>query len=128
YRLAFPTRRSSDLAYEQHVATASRGKVPKRWYEFPTYYKGNPFAVIGPDSVVPVPADSDMCDYELEYAVVIGKAGRDLSPEQALEHVAGYVIFNDVSVRDVQFREMSVGLGPAKSKDFDGSNVLGPTL
>lgn len=131
-RLLAPLPRPTSIrdcsAYEQHVAAASRGNVPKRWYDFPTYYKGNPHAVLGPDATVPVPDDSDKCDYELEYAAVIGRAGRDLTPEEALEHIAGYVIFNDVSVRDVQFREMSVGLGPAKSKDFDGSNVLGPAL
>ena len=131
-RLFAPIPRPASIrdcsAYEQHVAAASRGSVPKRWYDFPTYYKGNPFAVLGPDTVVPVPDDSEKCDYELEYAAVIGRSGRDLSPEQALDHIAGYLIFNDVSVRDVQFREMSVGLGPAKSKDFDGSNLFGPAL
>lgn len=131
-RLLAPVPRPTSIrdcsAYEQHVAAASRGNVPKHWYDFPTYYKGNPFAVVGPDAVVPVPPGAEKCDYELEYAAVIGRAGRDLSPEQAVHHIAGYMVFNDVSDRSVQFREMSVGLGPAKAKDFDGSNVFGPAL
>jgi 2-keto-4-pentenoate hydratase/2-oxohepta-3-ene-1,7-dioic acid hydratase in catechol pathway len=113
-------------AYEQHVATASRGNVPKRWYEMPSYYKGNPGSVVG--TGVEVRGDGDKVDYELEYAVVVGRRGRDLTEAQALEHVAGYLVFNDVSVRDVQFREMSIGLGPAKSKDLDATSVLGPVL
>jgi 2-keto-4-pentenoate hydratase/2-oxohepta-3-ene-1,7-dioic acid hydratase in catechol pathway len=115
-------------AYEQHVATATKGNVPKRWYEMPAYYKGNPRTVIGTEVDVPVPDGSDKCDYELEYAAVIGRRGVDLSESEVLDHVAGYLVFNDVSVRDIQFREMSIGLGPAKSKDLDGSNVLGPCL
>lgn len=131
-RLLSPIPRPASLrdcsAYEQHVRTATHGQVPKRWYDFPTYYKGNPYSVIGDRDPVPVPAGAKQCDYELEYAVVIGRQGRDLSPAQAIEHIAGYLVFNDVSIRDVQFREMSVGLGPAKSKDLDGTNVLGPAL
>lgn len=131
-RLLSPLPRPTSLrdctAYEQHVFNSTRGNVPKRWYDFPTYYKGNPSAVIGDGDDVWIPPNSNQCDYELEYAAVIGKAGRDLTPAQALEHIAGYVVFNDISIRDVQFREMSVGLGPAKSKDLDHSNVLGPAL
>lgn len=132
-RLLSPLPRPASLrdcsAYEKHVHAATGGKVPKRWYDAPTYYKGNPASVIGDgDDVLVPPGTTDTCDYELEYAVVIGRAGRDLSPTEALEHIAGYVVFNDVSIRKVQFREMSVGLGPAKSKDLDATNVLGPAL
>jgi 2-keto-4-pentenoate hydratase/2-oxohepta-3-ene-1,7-dioic acid hydratase in catechol pathway len=123
-----PTSLRDCSAYEEHVRTASRGQVPKRWYEFPTYYKGNPGSVVGDRADVLVPTGVTTCDYELEYAVVVGREGRDLTPRQALDHIAGYVVFNDVSVRETQFREMSVGLGPAKSKDLDATNVLGPAL
>jgi 2-keto-4-pentenoate hydratase/2-oxohepta-3-ene-1,7-dioic acid hydratase in catechol pathway len=57
---------------------------------------------------------------------VIGRAGRDLTPEQARGHIAGYTIFNDWSARDLQRDEMRVGLGPAKGKDTASS--LGPWL
>ncbi|WP_109526632.1 MULTISPECIES: fumarylacetoacetate hydrolase family protein [Nocardia] len=131
-RLLSPLPRPTSLrdcsAYEKHIHNSTRGRIPKRWYEAPTYYKGNPASVIGDGADVLVPPGSNACDYELEYAAVIGKTGRDLDPDEALDHIAGYLIFNDVSIRDVQFREMSVGLGPAKSKDLDGTNALGPAL
>ncbi len=65
-------------------------------------------------------------DYELEVACVIGRAGRDIAEEDAEEYIAGYTIMNDWSARDLQREEMSVGLGPAKGKDFATS--LGPWL
>jgi fumarylacetoacetate (FAA) hydrolase len=72
------------------------------------------------------PAATNELDFELELACVIGRAGRDIPVAGAESHVAGYTIMNDWSARDVQRQEMSVGLGPAKGKDFATS--LGPTL
>ena len=65
-------------------------------------------------------------DFELEVAVVIGAGGATLDPGQARERIFGYTIFNDWSARDLQRREMRVGLGPAKGKDF--ATTLGPWL
>ena len=65
-------------------------------------------------------------DYELELACVIGKEGTDISEDGAAAHVGGYTVMNDWSARDIQMEEMSVGLGPAKGKDFATS--LGPWL
>jgi 2-keto-4-pentenoate hydratase/2-oxohepta-3-ene-1,7-dioic acid hydratase in catechol pathway len=67
-----------------------------------------------------------MLDFELEVAVVVGRDGASLSPEQAREHIFGYTVFNDWSARDLQRREMKVMLGPAKGKDF--ATTLGPWL
>jgi 2-keto-4-pentenoate hydratase/2-oxohepta-3-ene-1,7-dioic acid hydratase in catechol pathway len=58
--------------------------------------------------------------------VVIGRDGRDLTPDEARDHIAGYVIVNDWSARDVQRHEMKGGLGPAKAKDF--ATTVGPWL
>jgi fumarylacetoacetate (FAA) hydrolase len=116
-------------AFEKHVKTAheNRGKeVPKEWYQFPTFYFTNPNAIFGPDQAVPIPRTSDALDFELEVACVIGAPGRDISPEQAIEHIFGYTIFNDWSARDVQRKEMKIGLGPAKGKDFASS--IGPWI
>ena len=107
------------MAFEEHVrgARANRGlEVPATWYEIPVFYFSNPSAVYGHDQVVPMPADTSALDYELELACVIGPDGR---PE-------GFTIMNDWSARDLQAREMQVGLGPAKGKDFATS--LGPEL
>ena len=102
--------------------------IPEEWYTVPAYYKGMPDTVIGPDVDIPWPAYTDKLDHELELAAVIGKQGRDIPRERALDHVFGWTIWNDVSARDVQTKELKLGLGPAKAKDWDGSNVLGPCI
>jgi fumarylacetoacetate (FAA) hydrolase len=116
-------------AFEQHVKTANanRGReVPQEWYQFPVFYFTNPNSVFGPNDEIPYPHYTEALDYELEIAIVIGKSGRDIKPENALDHIFGYTIFNDWSARDVQRKEMAVGLGPAKGKDFASS--FGPYL
>lgn len=131
-RLLAPLPRPASLrdfyAFEQHVATAAhnRGRqVPPAWYEMPVFYFSNHAAIYGPDDRIPMPHTSAL-DYELEIACVIGWAGRDIAEEQAAEHIAGYTILNDWSARDIQREERTVGLGPAKAKDFATS--LGPWL
>ena len=103
-------------------------RLPKVWYEQPTYYKCNRFAVVGPNADVIWPRGAELLDYECEIAAVIGKTGKDIPRERAMEHVFGYCIFNDMTARDLQEREMRALLGPAKSKDFDTANVLGPYI
>jgi len=89
------------------------------WYEQPLYYKGNPAAFIGDGDAVRWPAYAQVLDYELEIGVVIARDCTDLTSQEALTVVGGFVLVNDFSARDVQFREMVEGLmGPAKSKDF----------
>jgi 2-keto-4-pentenoate hydratase/2-oxohepta-3-ene-1,7-dioic acid hydratase in catechol pathway len=100
----------------------------KVWYERPLYYKGNPRSVVGPEVEIRWPKYTQKLDYELEYGIVIGRKGRDIPASQARDHIAGYTIFNDFSARDVQLQEMSGWLGPAKGKDFDTGNALGPCL
>ena len=99
--------------------------MPYAWYEIPVFYFGNHSAIYGPDADVPMPRTKSL-DYELEIACVIGRAGRDILEEDAEEYIAGYTIMNDWSARDLQREEMSVGLGPAKGKDF--ATGLGPAL
>ena len=117
------------LAFEDHVRRGAErrgGDVPPYWYEAPVYYKGNHRSVIGPDEECPWPAYTERLDFELELAMVVGKPGRDIAPEDAPAHVFGFTIFNDFSARDVQAKEMSAWLGPAKGKDF--ANALGPCI
>ena len=103
-------------------------EIAKVWYERPVYYKGNPFSVVGNDAEVHWPSYSRIIDYELEIGVVIGRGGRNVSKADALGHVFGYTIFNDFSARDTQYVEMQGQLGPAKGKDFDTGNALGPWI
>jgi fumarylacetoacetate (FAA) hydrolase len=107
------------MAFEQHVANARRlaGRgVPAEWYESPVFYFSNPHAIYGPEDDVPYPEGTEQLDYELEVAAVIGVE----------DTIGGFTVMNDWSARDVQLKEMRVGLGPAKGKDFATS--LGPIL
>jgi fumarylacetoacetate (FAA) hydrolase len=105
--------------FEQHVKNAreSRGfEVPPEWYDEPVFYFSNPAAIFGPEEVVPYPEGTKELDYELEVAAIIGAAGL----------IGGFTVMNDWSARDLQRKEMKVGLGPAKGKDFATS--IGPVL
>jgi fumarylacetoacetate (FAA) hydrolase len=106
-------------AFEGHVAAGWRrrgGEIPNAWYEAPVFYFSNPASVHGPDAPVRGPHATRMLDFELEIAAVIGGDGE----------IAGFTLMNDWSARDLQRSEMTVGLGPAKGKDFAIS--LGPWL
>jgi 2-keto-4-pentenoate hydratase/2-oxohepta-3-ene-1,7-dioic acid hydratase in catechol pathway len=117
------------LAFEEHLKSSmGEANIPKAWYEFPVYYKGNPDTVQGTGADVIWPRYTNLLDYELEFAAVIGREGVDISKADALGYIAGYTVFNDVSARDIQMKEMSCMLGPAKGKDMDGGNILGPFL
>jgi fumarylacetoacetate (FAA) hydrolase len=107
------------MAFEEHVANARRqrgSEVPAEWYDQPVFYFSNPAAIYGPDADVPYPEGTEELDYELECAAMIGVDGQ----------IAGFTVMNDWSARDLQRREMRVGLGPAKGKDFATS--FGPVL
>lgn len=116
-------------AFERHVLTANKNRgreVPEEWYQFPVFYFTNPNSAFGHDDEIPYPHYTNAMDYELEVAVVIGRGGMNIKPEDAEEHIFGYTIFNDWSARDVQRKEMIVGLGPAKGKDF--ASAFGPVI
>jgi fumarylacetoacetate (FAA) hydrolase len=116
-------------AFEQHVRSARKKRglemVPE-WYEAAVFYFSNTAGIVGPGAEIRKPPETNELDYELELAVVIGKEGRDIPVAEADEYILGFTILNDWSARDVQRREMKVGLGPAKGKDFATS--IGPYL
>lgn len=116
-------------AFEAHITTVAQGlgvDVPPTWYEAPAFYFGNPAGVVGPDDRVAAPTGSKALDFELEVGIVIGRPFHGGSRDAALAAVAGLVVMNDWSARDIQLTERDLGLGPAKSKDFATS--LGPWL
>lgn len=102
--------------------------IPKTFYEQPIYYKANRFSVIGTDQDVLWPSYSTLMDFELEFGFYVGTKGVDIPKDKAREHIYGYTIFNDFSARDAQTQEMGGQLGPAKGKDFDYGNAMGPCL
>lgn len=126
-----PTSIRDTLSFEGHMINFERrtGKpTPPRWYETPIYYKGNCASVTGTGEDVVWPDYTEKLDYELEFGVFIGKKGSNISVENAREHIAGYTIFNDISARDIIPSEVAMFLGPAKGKDMDTGNILGPCL
>lgn len=92
--------------------------------EFPDVFAKTPNVVVGPQDDVVLPRVSTHVDYEAELAVVIGRTARAVSQEAALDHVAGYTIFDDVSARDWQGRGSQWVLG----KSFDTFGPLGPAI
>ena len=125
-----PTMRDFSV-FEQHIEGVIKdanpeATVPGVWYESPFCYFTNPHAVSGPSEDIPIPPGCRRLDFELEVAAVIGRPGRNLTPEESGEHIAGYTIFNDWSARDLQMAEMRLGLGMCKGKDF--ANTLGPWI
>jgi 2-keto-4-pentenoate hydratase/2-oxohepta-3-ene-1,7-dioic acid hydratase in catechol pathway len=117
------------LAFEDHVQRGAKRRnssVPEYWYEAPIYYKGNHRSIIGPDAECPWPDYAERMDFELELAMIVGRKGRDVSADSAAPFVFGFSILNDFSARDVQAREMTAWLGPAKGKDF--ATALGPCI
>ncbi|QEG23195.1 fumarylacetoacetate hydrolase family protein [Mariniblastus fucicola] len=116
-------------AFEQHVKTcrAKRGldMIPQ-WYDQPVFYFSNAQSIVGDGASITAPQGCEELDYELELGIVIGKTGRNIAPENAWEHIAGFTIINDFSARDLQRQEMAVGLGPSKGKDF--ATAVGPKL
>jgi 2-keto-4-pentenoate hydratase/2-oxohepta-3-ene-1,7-dioic acid hydratase in catechol pathway len=124
---AFPPLAWMDAAVEKVIGRPLIGP-PRVWYKQPLYYKSNVHTVVGTGADIVWPSFTEKLDYELEFGFFIGKGGRDIKREEARSFIAGYTIFNDVSARDVQLREMGGRLGPAKGKDFDTGNVMGPWL
>ncbi|MEU9337028.1 fumarylacetoacetate hydrolase family protein [Streptomyces sp. NPDC048290] len=121
-----PSIRES-VGFLDHVRNTSPTRaLDPRFTEFPPFYFSNPAAVTGPYTDIPLFPGTARFDYELEVGAVIGLPARDVKPEHAHRHIAGYVLFCDWSARDLQLHEMGLGLGPAKGKD--GANTLGPYL
>jgi len=116
--------------YAEHFAEGKDfrpASAPQEIPDHPALFSKNPFAIIGPDAAIRHPAPiSEQLDYEVELAVVIGREGRDIGERDALDHVFGYTIANDVSVRDVQ-RAWHGGQW-FKGKNFDTHLPLGPWI
>ncbi|WP_030438374.1 fumarylacetoacetate hydrolase family protein [Actinoplanes subtropicus] len=131
-RTPFAPRSFRDfVCFEQHVEGMAKlgdpgATVMPQWYEAPHFYFTNHAAMHDPGQAIAIPPGCELLDFELEIAVVVGRAGRDLTVAQARDHIAGFMIYNDWSARDLAVREARLGLGFAKAKDF--ANVIGPWI
>jgi len=119
------------VTFESHVEGVRKSidnaeGVPEAWYDAPTFYFTNPHALYGPGQAIPKPPTCNALDFEMEVAAVMGRGGSTFSEDEAQAAIFGYTILNDWSARDIQSREMKVGLGPAKGKDFATS--FGPWI
>jgi 2-keto-4-pentenoate hydratase/2-oxohepta-3-ene-1,7-dioic acid hydratase in catechol pathway len=126
--------------YTDHMAEMARaqGQTPgptmKELGEKPWHFvKSSRSSVVGPGARVRLPIYSQMVDWEVELAAVIGKTAKDVPVEKALDCVAGYTIANDLSARDVMKREKNPATSPfhydwLSQKCFDGSCPLGPWI
>ncbi|MBY2929210.1 fumarylacetoacetate hydrolase family protein [Sphingomonadales bacterium 56] len=118
-------------AFEMHTKNCVEGiggAMNPLWYEIPVFYFSNPSCFIGHGDPVIPPRKAKSIDYELEVALVIGSPVRDLNAddENWTDHVAGFMLLNDWSARDLGAQETKLFMGPAKAKDFATSS--GPWL
>jgi 2-keto-4-pentenoate hydratase/2-oxohepta-3-ene-1,7-dioic acid hydratase in catechol pathway len=102
------------------------GPPEPQFFKTPGFFKGSTATVYGTDAEIPYPSTGEQIDYELELGIVVGRPGRNLTPAQAEQCFFGLTIFNDFSVRDIQGREMKMGMGPQKAKDY--AFGLGPWI
>ncbi|MFZ1342057.1 fumarylacetoacetate hydrolase family protein [Thiothrix eikelboomii] len=114
------------LNYFEHIEEALNltGKTAKK-PAYPIIFTKAVTSVIGHETEVPY--DPDTCsqlDWECELGVIIGKAGRKISPDHALEHIFGYTVINDLSARDLQLNHKQYFLG----KSIDGGCPIGPVI
>jgi 2-keto-4-pentenoate hydratase/2-oxohepta-3-ene-1,7-dioic acid hydratase in catechol pathway len=120
-----PRRVRDYLTYTEHAAGSGLA-VPPAFAAMPICYKCNAETIIGPDEPLLWPSYTNQLDFELELGFFTSGGGRDLTPGQAQDRIAGVTIFNDVSARDIQLFEMSLTIGPSKGKDF--CTAMGPCV
>ncbi|MBX3042334.1 MAG: fumarylacetoacetate hydrolase family protein [Candidatus Kapabacteria bacterium] len=124
-----PPSMRDGYAFRQHVAAARRNRgvdmIPE-FDSYPIFYFTNHNAVFGEGDVIVENDHLHKLDFELEWAVIIGKSGKNISSQDADSHIAGFTIMNDLSARRLQMEEMLLNLGPAKGKDF--ATTLGPFM
>ena len=125
YRLKAPVARpgkifGSGINYASHKEENPDAVMPTE----PGFFSKFPSSVIGPEDPIRIPTAESHVDYEVELAVVIGVAGRDIAEEDAYDHIFGYTVVNDVSGRDIQFRPNQMPLG----KGCDTFCPMGPAI
>jgi 2,4-diketo-3-deoxy-L-fuconate hydrolase len=110
----------SGINYRGHMEENPGAKMPAD----PFFFSKLPSAVIGPNDPIIHPKESKQVDYEVEFAVVIGKKMKATAENEVMSCIAGYTILHDVSARDVQFKDNQITLG----KNFDTFCPLGPCI
>ena len=102
--------------------------APPNFYRFPPYFHQSGAITAGPYDPIVKPRFTESLDFEFELGVYVGRRGINIAAADAERYIAGVTIYNDVSAREVQWQEMDLFLGPAKGKNFEGANIMGPCL
>ena len=110
----------SGINYRGHAAENPNAKMPDE----PFFFAKLPSSVVGPDAPIPYPPRTRQLDYEVEFAAVIGKTLSRSREDEVMPAIFGYTLLNDVSARDVQFKDNQITLG----KNFDGFAPIGPCI
>lgn len=124
-----PTSCRDGYAFRQHVASARRNRgvdMIAEFDQYPIFYFTNHNAIFGEGEITIEKDHLQKLDFELEWAAVIGKRGKNIQSSEADDYIIGYTIMNDWSARTLQMEEMLLNLGPAKGKDF--ATTIGPWL
>ena len=125
-----PTSFRDAYAFRQHVETSRKNRglnMIAEFDQFPVFYFSNHNTMFADgEKIKLMPDHFEQLDFELEFAIVIGKGGKNILSKDADQHIAGFCILNDLSSRRLQMEEMKLSLGPAKGKDF--ANIIGPYL
>jgi 2,4-diketo-3-deoxy-L-fuconate hydrolase len=124
-KLLAPIRRPgkilcSGINYRSHKEENPNAVMPAE----PFFFSKLPSCVVGPGEPIIKPAQTSQLDYEVEFAVVIGRMMKSTPESEVMNHISGYTILHDVSARDVQFKDNQITLG----KNFDTFCPLGPCL
>jgi 2-keto-4-pentenoate hydratase/2-oxohepta-3-ene-1,7-dioic acid hydratase in catechol pathway len=101
---------------------------PAMFYKLPPYFHQSGAIAVGPYDPIVKPRFTEQLDFEFELGVYVGRKGINIPAAEAEGYIAGITIYNDISARDVQWQEMDLFLGPAKGKNFEGANIMGPCL
>ena len=109
-----------------HFGLTDMSKTLEAWRLAPGFYFSNTNSIVGTDEQVAMHPRSIMFDFEFEVGFIIGKKGRDISKEDAMNYIFGYTIFNDWSARDIQLQEMPLGVGAPLGKGY--ANGFGPVI
>ncbi len=115
------------MVYEGHVKH-HYGEIPAAYYKRPVWNTQYGDAVAGTGAPLHKPKYTEKFDFEFEMGFYIGKRGCNIRPEEAMDYVAGFTVFNDLSARDAQADEAVMALGPAKGKFFFNSLIMGPCV
>jgi 2-keto-4-pentenoate hydratase/2-oxohepta-3-ene-1,7-dioic acid hydratase in catechol pathway len=108
------------INYASHAEENPNAKMPTE----PFFFAKMPSSVIGPDEPIRVPPMSKQVDYEVEFAAVVGRRLSRAKEEEVMPAIFGYTLLNDVSARDVQFKDSQITLG----KNFNGFAPIGPAI